>query len=92
MAGGWVYIITNKRDGTLYVGADLDSRLAQHKLGAVDGFSKRYNLHRLVYAEHHDEIESAIHREKRIKHWPRDWKVNLIVASNPEWDDLSGTL
>ena len=94
MAGGWVYIMTNKPDGTLYVGvtADLESRIAQHKLGTTEGFSKRYNLHRLVYAEHRDEIEAAIHWEKRIKHWPREWKINLIIAGNPDWSDLSGTL
>jgi putative endonuclease len=94
MSGGWVYIMTNKPDGTLYVGvtANLESRVAQHKLGTTEGFSKRYNLHRLVYAEHHDEIEVAIHREKRIKHWPREWKVKLIVAGNPDWDDLYGIL
>lgn len=93
MAGGWVYIMTNKPDGVLYVGvtADLRRRVWEHKEALVDGFTKRYGLKRLVYAEQYDNIESAIHREKRLKHWPRQWKINLIVAINPDWNDLYGT-
>ena len=94
MQGGWVYILTNKTNGTLYVGvtADLPRRIHQHREDLIDGFTKRYSLKRLVYAEHHDRIESAIQRETTIKHWPRAWKVRLIVAENPEWHDLYETL
>ena len=60
--------------------------------GLVDGFTKRYGLTRLVYAERHDEIAAAIQRERTVKHWPRAWKVDLIVAHNPNWDDLYETL
>ncbi|MDX1483358.1 MAG: GIY-YIG nuclease family protein [Alphaproteobacteria bacterium] len=94
MAGGWVYIMTNRPNGTLYVGvtSDIQQRAWQHREGLVQGFTKRYNLKRLVYAEAHDDIRQAIHREKRLKHWPREWKVNLIVKDNPTWDDLYDTL
>lgn len=88
--GGWVYIMTNRPDGTLYVGvtSDLAQRVWQHREGAVEGFTRRYGLKRLVYAEQHDTMESAIVRERRLKHWPRAWKIRLIVTDNPEWDDL----
>jgi putative endonuclease len=94
MSGGWVYIMTNKRDGTLYVGvtADLSRRVYQHRTGAIEGFTKRYALNLLVYAEQHDDIRDAIQREKAIKGWRRAWKVRLIHGANPEWNDLSGTL
>ena len=90
MRGGWVYIMTNRPNGTLYVGvtADLSRRVWEHREGMADGFTKRYGLKRLVYAERHDEIQTAIQREKTMKHWPRAWKVRLILASNPEWNDL----
>jgi putative endonuclease len=88
--GGWVYIMTNRRDGTLYVGvtADLARRVGEHREGAVEGFTKRYGLKRLVYAERHDDIRTAMQRETSIKRWSRAWKVNLISAENPDWDDL----
>ena len=94
MSGGWVYILTNEPNGTLYVGvtSDLARRLWEHREGVVEGFSKRYGLKRLVYAEWHDDITDAIQREKRIKHWPRDWKINLIVGENPHWEDISETM
>ena len=94
MQGGWVYIMTNRIHGTLYVGvtADLPRRIHQHREGLIEGFSKRYGLKRLVYAERHDRIESAIQRETTLKHWPRAWQVRLIVAENPEWHDLYETL
>ncbi len=94
MAGGWVYIMTNKPDGTLYVGVtgDMARRAHEHRTGAVDGFTKRYNLKRLVYAEYHPDIRDALCREKRLKHWPRRWKANLIEANNPDWADLYDTL
>ena len=87
---GWVYIITNRRDGTLYVGvtSELPRRAYQHREGLIDGFTKRYGLKMLVYYEQHDDIRNAIQREKNIKHWPRAWKVRLIHSMNPEWCDL----
>lgn len=88
--GGWVYIMTNNPDGTLYIGvtSDLATRTQQHRAGAVAGFTKRYNLHHLVYAERHETIEQAIQREARLKKWPRAWKVDLIISQNPGWTDL----
>ena len=90
MPGGWVYIMTNRPNGTLYVGvtSDLANRTWQHRTGAVPGFTKRYGLKRLVYTESHDDIRSAIQREKTLKTWPRAWKVRLVLANNPDWDDL----
>jgi len=90
MKGGWVYILTNKRNGTLYVGvtSDIARRAWEHRAGVAEGFTRRYGLKRLVYIERHEEIADAIHREKRIKTWPRAWKVNLIQSANPEWKDL----
>ncbi|MEI9982066.1 MAG: GIY-YIG nuclease family protein [Aliidongia sp.] len=94
MKGGWVYIMTNRPNGILYTGvtSGLVKRVWQHREGVFDGFTKDYGLNRLVYFEFHDYIISAIQREKTIKHWPRAWKVNLIVAGNPDWDDLSGEI
>ncbi|MQA66929.1 MAG: GIY-YIG nuclease family protein [Alphaproteobacteria bacterium] len=94
MAGGWVYVMTNKPNGMLYVGvtADIARRAHEHRNGMVEGFTLRHGLKRLVYAERHDDIREAIRREKRIKHWPRQWKINLIVAGNPEWNDLYDSL
>ena len=90
MHGGWVYIMTNRPNGTLYVGvtSDLPRRTHEHREGLVDRFTKRYGLKSLVYAERHDTIELAIQREATVKHWPRAWKVRLIVADNPDWRDL----
>lgn len=89
MKGGWIYIMTNRPDGVLYVGvtADLPRRVWEHKEGVADGFTKRYALKRLVYCERHDDIGAAIQREKNIKHWPRAWKIALIVKNNPGWGD-----
>jgi putative endonuclease len=94
MLGAWVYVMTNRRDGVLYVGvtSDLPKRVWEHREGVVDGFTKKYRLKRLVYAERYDDILSAIQREKNIKHWPRAWKVHLISAQNPDWNDLSEQL
>ncbi|HEY1503398.1 MAG TPA: GIY-YIG nuclease family protein [Stellaceae bacterium] len=91
---GWVYIMTNRPNGILYVGvtSDLARRSYEHREGLVDGFTKRYGLKRLVYAEQHDEIVAAIQREKTMKHWPRAWKVRLIMSGNPNWDDISNTV
>ena len=90
MADAWVYIMTNRRDGTLYVGvtSDLARRVHEHREGAVEGFTKKHGLKRLVFAERHADIHSAIQREKNMKHWSRAWKVRLIHEANPGWDDL----
>ena len=90
MMGGWVYIMTNRPFGTLYVGvtSDIARRAWEHRQGTASGFTSRYRLTRLVFMERHEEIEVAIRREKRFKHWPRQWKLNLIVDQNPLWEDL----
>jgi putative endonuclease len=92
--GGWIYIVTNRRNGTLYVGvtADIHRRAWEHCEGLIDGFTKRYGLGRLVHVERHDDIRDAIHREKRIKHWSRKQKLTLIESGNPDWHDLYDTL
>ncbi len=94
MAGGYVYILTNRPNGVLYVGVtkDLIRRVFEHRTGAVEGFTRRYGLKRLVYFEQFDEIYAAIQREHTIKHWRRAWKVRKIIAHNPDWDDLFDTL
>ncbi len=90
----YVYIICNKRNGTLYTGitSNLIKRIWQHKNGLVEGFSKRYSIKLLVYFEAHNDVEEAIFREKRIKKWNRKWKLNLIEKNNPNWDDLYQSL
>jgi putative endonuclease len=92
--GGWVYMMSDKPHGTLYIGvtADLSRRVWEHREGVVPGFTKRYGLRRLVYAESHEEILEAIRREKTLKTWRRAWKVNLIQSQNPRWDDLADRL
>jgi putative endonuclease len=87
---GWVFIMTNRRNGTLYLGAttQLARRVWEHRAGAADGFTKRYGLTRLVYAEEYDNILAAKQREMNIKHWPLARKVRLIHRDNPDWDDL----
>jgi putative endonuclease len=94
MAVGWVYFITNKRNGVLYAGVtnNLARRAHEHREAQVEGFSKRYGLKMLVYHERFDDIRDAIQREKTIKHWPRAWKVRLLQATNPNWDDLYDSL
>ncbi|MBT3396652.1 MAG: GIY-YIG nuclease family protein [Alphaproteobacteria bacterium] len=88
--GGWVYIVTNKPRGTLYVGvtSDLARRAWEHRTRRSPGFTSRYGLGRLVYTEHHQSIGAAIQREKTLKHWSLAWKVRLILEANPQWDDL----
>ena len=88
--GGYIYILTNRPNGTLYVGvtSDLVRRVAEHREGILKGFTKRYGLKRLVYFEVYDDIVSAIQREKNMKHWPRAWKTRLIGQNNAEWRDL----
>jgi putative endonuclease len=94
MAGGWVYFMSNRKDGVLYAGvtSNLPKRTHEHREGLFDGFTKRYGLTLLVYYEHFDDVRDAIQREKNIKHWPRSWKVRLIHSTNPEWKDLYETL
>ena len=86
----YVYILANKQNGTLYVGitSDLVKRIWQHKKGLVDGFTKKYSVKKLVYYEEHEGILNAISREKRLKEWPRKWKLELIEKHNPKWNDL----
>ncbi len=90
MCGGWVYIMTNRPNGTLYVGvtSDLARRYSEHRQGFGADFTSWYRLAHLVYAERHEDIVAAIQREKNLKHWLRAWKTRLIVAQNPEWRDL----
>ena len=85
-----VYILASRREGALYVGvtADLAQRVWQHKSDFVKGFTSRYNIHSLVWYEAHDSMESAIAREKAIKKWRRQWKIELIEQNNPDWRDL----
>ena len=92
--GGWVYVMTNRKKGTLYVGvtSDLPRRAWEHRTGVVKGFTTRYALKRLVYAEPHDDIRNAIAREKVLKHWTRLQKIHLIEETNPNWDDLYNQL
>ena len=86
----YVYILASKRNGTLYTGvtSDLIQRVWQHKHHMVEGFTKKYRVKKLVYYEVHDNAESAITREKRIKKWRRKWKLRLIEEKNPQWTDL----
>lgn len=85
-----VYLLASKPDGVLYLGvtSDLVKRVWQHKNSLVNGFSRKYNVHNLVWHEQHEDMLSAITREKQIKKWKRDWKVQLIEELNPEWRDL----
>ena len=94
MAGGYVYMLTNRPNGVLYVGVtnDLVRRVFEHRTDAVEGFTKRYGLKQLVYFETYDDIRRAIQREHTIKHWPRAWKIRTILAVNPEWNDLYDTI
>ncbi len=85
-----VYILTSKRNGTLYTGvtSDLIKRIWEHKNDKADGFTKRYCMHNLVWYELHADMMSALKREKNIKEWKREWKVNLIEKNNPDWRNL----
>jgi putative endonuclease len=85
----FVYLLSSKPNGTLYVGvtSDLSKRVYEHKQGLTDGFTKQYNVKELVWFEAHDTAESAIRREKQIKEWKRQWKVDLIESSNRAWLD-----
>ncbi len=86
-----VYILANRRNGALYVGvtSNLLQRIYQHREGVNDGFTKRYQINRLIWFESHDRMDSAIEREKRLKKWNRAWKIRLIEDANPDWRDLA---
>ncbi len=86
----YIYILANDRNGTLYIGvtSDLTKRIYEHKSDLVEGFTKEYQVHQLVYYETTDDINSAIAREKLLKSWNRKWKKDLIEKTNPQWEDL----
>ena len=86
----YVYIMASKKYGTLYIGitSDIVWRIYEHKEKRVEGFTKKYNIDKLVYFETYTDINEAIFREKQIKKWRRDWKINLIEQNNPYWQDL----
>jgi putative endonuclease len=90
MKGGWVYMMADRYRGTIYTGvtADIASRSYQHRTGTGSRFVRRYELLRLVHAEHFERIDEAIAREKAVKKWLRAWKIELIEKSNPDWNDL----
>ena len=94
MQGGWIYIMTNRPNGTLYTGVtnDISRRAYEHRTGLYPGFTKQYGLTNLVYVERYEDIRDAIQREHNMKHWPRAWKVRLILDLNPDWRDLYGDL
>ena len=89
-----VYILASGKNGTLYIGvtSDLPKRIYQHKEKAFEGFSKKYDVNSLVYFEGCDNMEGAIVREKQLKNWKREWKIELIEKENPNWRDLSNDL
>jgi putative endonuclease len=86
----FVYILASRIGGTLYIGVtnDLIRRVLEHREGKAEGFTKRHKVNRLVYFEVFDDVLQAIAREKRLKHWNRAWKIQLIEERNPNWDDL----
>ena len=89
-----VYILASQRNGTLYIGvtSDLVQRVWQHKNDVFEGFTKEYGVHMLVWYELHEDMETAIIREKRLKKWNREWKLRLIEEKNPEWKDMYDTV
>ena len=86
----YVYILASKRNGTLYIGVtnDLARRVCEHREGLAEGFTKDYGVKRLAHFETFEDINTAIHREDRLKKWKRQWKIDLIQTRNPLWDDL----
>ena len=87
----YLYILSNKKNGTLYVGVtnNLERRMFEHKNKLVEGFTKKYGLYHLIYFEGFSHVNDAIKREKNIKKWKRQWKINLIEEENPYWEDLA---
>jgi putative endonuclease len=94
MSQYYVYILASKKNGTLYIGvtSSLPKRIWEHKNKLADGFTKRYNIDKLVYHETTSDVKSAIAREKQLKPWKRSWKIELIERNNPEWSDLYSTI
>ena len=94
MINYYVYILSSKRNGTLYTGvtSNLVKRVYEHRNGLVECFSKKYRVHNLIWYEMHESAESAINREKQIKKWKRDWKLKLIEKENPHWIDRYETI
>ena len=90
MKGGAVYIVANRKNGTIYTGstAKLVQRTWQHREGVVEGFTADHECKRLVWFEVHDDLQQARARELQIKKWKRDWKIRLIEENNPDWNDL----
>lgn len=90
MKSYYVYILASKKNGTLYIGvtSDLVKRIWEHKQDLVEGFTRKYQIHKLVWFEHTTSIESAIQREKQLKKWNRAWKIRIINETNPSWKDL----
>ena len=90
MKDSYVYILASQKNGTLYIGvtSDVIKRVYEHKNNLVEGFTSKYQVHRSVYYEHTNDIYSALVREKRLKKWKRQWKIELIEQNNPEWRDL----
>jgi len=91
MANFYVYILTNRKNGVLYTGLtnELERRIGEHKNKILKGFTYKYNVDKLVYFEEFETYEEAFLRERRLKKWKREWKINLIVKENPNWTDLS---
>jgi putative endonuclease len=90
MKSYFVYILASQRNGTLYIGvtSNLIKRVWEHKNNAVEGFTKKYKVHSLVYFEQTDNVNSALRREKQLKNWQRKWKLALVEKENPKWIDL----
>jgi putative endonuclease len=90
----FIYIVSNKIRTTFYIGVtnNLERRVYEHKQGLISGFTQKYNLKDLIYFEEYKDINDAINREKQLKNWHRDWKINLIKKVNPQLDDLSNKL
>ncbi len=86
----FVYIMASQKNGTLYIGVsnNLERRIFEHKNNLIPGFTSKYHIHTLVYYEHTDNINAALQREKQLKKWDREWKIELIEQDNPEWNDL----
>jgi len=94
MEAYYIYILASKKNGTLYIGVtdNLIKRVYQHKNNLVEGFTKKYHIHMLVYFDETNDVLNAITREKQLKKWKRDWKIRLIEEKNPEWKDLCDQL
>jgi putative endonuclease len=90
----YVYILASRKDGTLYIGviSDLRKRMYEHRQKAIEGFTKKYNVSKLMYYEHTSDVHAALQREKQLKRWERKWKEELIEKDNPEWCDLHDSL